>query len=127
MSSSMVVIKIGKSPLHLAAIRQGVGHLMSQNVQRFNDGRYHVTLSPAVFQKLIDAFSEADAVNAGFERIDDSAVPRFFFAGLRWEIDSKATDLRIFGPKSDVVNPYVIDLVEQEGQYDNFDSRPNQS
>lgn len=112
--ATMVVIKFGKGLLHLAAVREGVSYLMSQNVQRFNDGKYHVTLSTEAFVDLINAFSAADAADAGFERIEDSTTPRYFFGGLRWETDSKATELRIFGPKSDPANPYVIDLMEAE-------------
>jgi hypothetical protein len=87
---------------------------MGQNVQRFNDGKYHVTLSPDAFAGLINAFSAADAADAGFERIEDSSTPRFFFGGLRWETDPKATDLKIFGPKSNPENPYVIDLMKEQ-------------
>jgi|SRR5229473_336029 len=111
--ASMVVIKFGKGLLHLAAVRQAVAYLMGQNVQKFNDGRYHVSLHPDTFVDLLNAFSAADAFDAGFERADESA-PRYFFAGLRWETDSKATDLKIFGPKSSPENPYVIDLREVE-------------
>jgi hypothetical protein len=111
--ATMVVIKFGKGLLHLAAVRQGVAYLMAHEVQRFNDGKYHVTLSPDAFADLINAFSAADAADAGFERIEDSSTPRFFFGGLRWETDPKATELRIFGPKSDPANPHVINLVEE--------------
>lgn len=114
MASTMVVIKFGKGLLHLAAIQKGVAYLIGQNVQKFNDGKYHVTLNRDAFVDLINAFSAADAFDAGFERIEDSTTPRYFFAGLRWETDSKATDLKIFGPKSDPANPFVIDLTEAE-------------
>lgn len=112
--SSLGAVPAGVGLLHLAAVRQGVSYLMSQNVQRFNDGKYHVTLNNQAFIELIDAFSAADAADAGFSRLEDSTTPRYFFAGLRWETQSEATDLKIFGPKSDPSNPHVIDLTEVE-------------
>ena len=86
---------------------------MERLVPRFNDGKYHATLSPEAFVNLINGFSAADAFDAGFSRIEDSSTPRYLFGGLRWETDASATDLKIFGPKSDPVNPFVIDLTAE--------------
>jgi hypothetical protein len=110
MASTMVVIR-GK--WNLAVIRQGVSYLMDNNVSRFNDGMYHISLSIASFREFMGAFSEADAVNAGFKRLDSPANIVVEFGGLRWETDPKATELRIFGPKSDPANPLVINLTDE--------------
>jgi hypothetical protein len=58
--------------------------------------------------------SEHDAENAGFEVIVDNSIKKYLFAGLRWETNIRETDLKIFGPKSNPENPYVIDLLKEE-------------
>jgi hypothetical protein len=122
MAATMVVIKhglrfvplgevpAGKGLLHLAAVRKGVYFLRGQDVRPFNDGKYHAAVNDDAFRELIDAFSAADAADAGFERLDDPS-PRYFFGGLRWETSPNYTDLKIFGPKSNPENPFVIDLL----------------
>lgn len=112
MTSTMVVIKFEKGLLHLAAVRQGIAYLMEQNVSRFNDGKYHIALSLESFKNLLSAFSEHDARESGFEAIADGQSVKYQFAGFRWEIDPKVSGLKIFGPKSNPDNPYVIDLTQ---------------
>ena len=108
-------VPAGKGLLNLSAVRRGIAYLMSANVERFNDNRYHVLINLDAFRELIEQFTAADAADAGFERIDESAS-RFNFAGLRWETDPKWTYLSICGPKSSPDNPHVIDLVQNEVQ-----------
>jgi hypothetical protein len=105
-------LSVGKGIINVAAIRQGIIYLFSQNVMRFNDGRYHATVNLFGFADLLDGLSEHDAEAAGFEVIMDNSTKKYLFAGLRWETSPKETDLKIFGPKSNPENPHVIDLLE---------------
>ena len=125
MASTMVVIKhgirfepeggsplpVGKGLLNLAAVRKGIYFLRGQNVMPFNDGHYHATINTFGMEDLLNGFSEHDAMQAGFAVIDDDGPKKYFFAGLRWETNYHESDLKIFGPKSNPENPWVIDLV----------------
>jgi hypothetical protein len=125
MVSTMVVIKhglrfepvggsplpIGKGLLNIAAIQKGIMYLRSVNLYPFNDGRYHATINTHGFAEILSAFSEHDATEAGFEVVADDQSKKFIFAGLRWETNYRESDLKIFGPKSNPDNPFVIDLI----------------
>lgn len=126
MKSTMVVIKVARGLLTLAAIQQGVTYLLDGGVPKFNDKKYHVSVPFYVFADLLVGFSEHDALQAGFEVIVDDQAKKYLFAGLRWETNYES-DVKIFGPKSNPDNPYVIDLASQEGQHDKSNDRSVES
>lgn len=107
MSHAMVVIPLD-SPLNLFTVRKALIYLRGEGVQKFNDGFYHVSISQDGMEALLSGFSEHDADAAGFEVVNDNPK-RIIFAGLRWEIDSKTQDVKIYGPKSDPSQAKVID------------------
>jgi|SRR5579862_1537886 len=96
-------------------IRHAYFCLAARGVRLFGDGLYHGDIHTFGMQDLLSDVSAASAHEQGFHHVESKPGQKLYAAfGVRWDIDIKFKEARIYGPHSDPQNELLIVLADKD-------------
>lgn len=106
-------IPVGRGILNAALVRQALLPLVNGEVKRYEDGMFHGEINTYAMVDLLDGISEYDAKSSGFTSIPARNRKLIVWCGVRWEVSPAYTEIRLFGPSSNMDNVVIIDLLDE--------------